>query len=223
MSRQLVVPGEFITDEKCRLGDGVFKEKDRVYASVLGLLDKKENFVKVIPLSGRYFPRVNDYVVAMVQEPRSSFWILDMNSGYSAVLNASDYRKELDPYDTDLLEIMPPGEMVYVKIREVAQNWRIFVTMRDREARRLDRGRLVEVDAARIPRVIGRKASMISMIKRETGCNILAGQNGLVWIDGRGARPDIAEKAVEKVGKEAHTSGLTDSIKNMIIEMREKE
>ncbi len=222
MNRQMVVPGELIASEKCKLGDGVFLENGKVYASLFGLLDKRGDFVRVIPLSGKYFPRVGDYVIAMVQEPHSSFWILDINSGYSASLNAGDYKRELDPYNTDLMKIMKPGEMIYARIREVSPGWKVYITMRDREARSLSGGELIEVQAARIPRVIGKKASMISMIKRETGCNILVGQNGWVWIDARGARPDIAAKAVERAARDAHTSGLTDSINKMIIEMREQ-
>src|SRR3989442_15838937 len=58
-------------------------------------------------------------------------------------------------------------------------------------------GRVVEISAAKIPRLIGRKGSMISMLKRETGCQITVGQNGvaLVW----GKTPDAETLAVEAI------------------------
>src|SRR6266705_3350248 len=78
-------------------------------------------------------------------------------------------------------------------------------------------GRVVEISASKIPRLIGRKGSMISMLKHETGCQITVGQNGiaLVW----GKTPDaerLAVEAIYMVEREAHTRGLTDRIREMI-------
>ena len=54
---------------------------------------------------------------------------------------------------------------------------------------------------------------MVSMVKQATGCKIVVGQNGLVWIDGEPDKELIAANAVKKIEEESHLSGLTDRIK----------
>ena len=78
-------------------------------------------------------------------------------------------------------------------------------------------GRVVEIAAAKIPRLIGRKGSMISMLKQETGCQITVGRNGVVLVWGKTPESErLAVEAIYMVEKEAHTRGLTDRIRDMI-------
>ena len=63
---------------------------------------------------------------------------------------------------------------------------------------------------------------MVSMIKKETGCQLTIGQNGLVLISGRSPEEErIAVLALRKIEKESHTSGLTDKVTEMIRKERE--
>jgi exosome complex component RRP4 len=84
------------------------------------------------------------------------------------------------------------------------------------------RGQLVEVTPTKIPRVIGRQGSMVGMIKRETGCQLTIGQNGLILINGRSPKDErLAFMALRKIEAESHTSGLTDRVTEMIKKERE--
>ena len=55
---------------------------------------------------------------------------------------------------------------------------------------------------------------MIKMIQEKTKTHILVGQNGIVWIKGDNA--GIVVRAIEKISREAHISGLTDRISKFI-------
>jgi exosome complex component RRP4 len=71
----------------------------------------------------------------------------------------------------------------------------------------------------KIPRLIGRRGSMINSIKRETGTNITIGQNGLILISGkRLAYENLAIRVVHLIEAEAHTSGLTERVTKFIKE-----
>jgi len=60
---------------------------------------------------------------------------------------------------------------------------------------------------------------MISMIKQETGCNIILGVNGVVLITGKTLEDEqLATMAILKIEEESHTSGLTDRITKMLKE-----
>jgi exosome complex component RRP4 len=75
---------------------------------------------------------------------------------------------------------------------------------------------LVEIIATRVPRLIGRKGSMINMIKSELKCDVVVGQNGIVWLKGDPDHVVIAIEAIRQIEREAHTSGLTDRIREAI-------
>src|SRR3989304_3369929 len=70
---------------------------------------------------------------------------------------------------------------------------------------------------------IGRKGSMISTIKQETGCQIILGVNGVILITGKTpADEELAMKAIQKIEEESHTSGLTDRITQLLKEEKPK-
>ncbi len=217
MERRLVIPGEEVAQGSLKLGEGVYRDGEKIYSSILGLLDLKENSVRVIPLTGKYLPKVGDYVVGkVIGNPLPTAWEIDFYSPYNALLNASDYYKEIDPFSVPLSRIMRPGRMVYALIREITPNKRIYLTLRTRGTHTLKGGRIVYISPAKIPRVIGKKRSMINMIRELTGCRVLVGQNGLVWVKGDFEMENLVERVLKKIEAEAHTSGLTDRIKEMI-------
>ena len=52
---------------------------------------------------------------------------------------------------------------------------------------------------------------MISMIKQETGCQIILGLNGVILVTGKTLEDEeLAIAAINKIEEESHTSGLTD-------------
>lgn len=221
MERKMVIPGDLIAEGNYKLGEGAFAEANRVYSSVAGLVDEDRGYIRVIPLAGKYMPKVEDYVIGIVSAVEPNFWELDINSAYAALLNGDDYYRDIPP-SMSLIKVMPLGEVAYMMIREVTQRKKVYATMRQRAARVLKGGRIVKIAPTKVPRVIGKNSSMITMIKKETGCDILVGQNGRVWINGSLPRIDLATKVISTIEKEAHTSGLTERIKKMIIDEREK-
>jgi len=62
------------------------------------------------------------------------------------------------------------------------------------------------------------------MLKKELDCSIFVGQNGRIWLRGDEKMMDLAIRTIFKIEREAHTSGLTDKIKeylkNELEEMR---
>ena len=64
---------------------------------------------------------------------------------------------------------------------------------------------------------------MIAMLKNETNCNIFIGQNGRVWITGKDKDLELAVKAVLKIEKESHVSGLTDRLTRFLKEEKGKK
>jgi len=82
---------------------------------------------------------------------------------------------------------------------------------------RVEGGIIVDLTPGKIPRLIGRKGSMIGMLNQQSGCDIVVGQNGKILIRGKNARKiDSVIKAIRMIEDEAHTTGLTDRVKAFI-------
>lgn len=217
MKRELVIPGKEVAQGNIKLGKGVYREGDKIYSSILGLLDKKNQMVRVIPIAGKYFPNVGDYVVGkVIGAPLPAAWELEIYSAYKAILNASDYYREIDPFRVPLNKVMEPGTMLYALIREISPQRKVYITMRTRGTAVLRGGRVVTLLPAKIPRVIGKKRSMLNMIRKMTMCRVLVGQNGMVWVKGEKEMEDLVEKVLKEIEEKAHTPGLTDRIREMI-------
>jgi exosome complex component RRP4 len=82
----------------------------------------------------------------------------------------------------------------------------------------------MRITPTKIPRVIGRKGSMISMIKQETNCQIILGLNGVILVTGKNvADEDLAMRSIKKIEEESHTTGLTDRITQLLKEEKAKQ
>jgi len=62
-----------------------------------------------------------------------------------------------------------------------------------------------------VPRVIGKEASMINLIKKKTNTVIYVGTNGYVYIGSQG-NVSKAIEALNMIVRRSHLSGLTDTI-----------
>ena len=193
--RQLVVPGDVITEEHVKLGPGVYVRGGKVVAGVLGFADVVNGTARVIPLEGKYLPRVGDSVIGIVVDVKIPGYDVDVNSPYTAFLP-----KDAVEGDADY------GDVVVGTIKYVDEVRNALLA----NARVLKGGELINIPPSRVPRVIGKNASMINLLKSKTGAAILVGANGRIWI--HGGHAGIAKEAIFKIDREAHTSGLTDRI-----------
>ncbi len=215
-TRQVVLPGDLIDERKGRkLGNGVYEENDKAFSKFLGVPRTNENEINVIPLSGIYLPKFGDRVIGIIDSVEVSGWFIDMNSPYSAFLPVSEGVDEfVDLQRSELSRYYDVGDIIFCKLSRVTKNKTVQASMRDFESRKLRSGVLIKVTPTKIPRIIGKEGSMIMMIKDKTKCEIIAGQNGFVWI--RGEDKDKAIEAILTIEKESHMSGLTEKIEKML-------
>ena len=157
-------------------------------------------------------------VIGKIIEINLHGWIVDINSPYLAMLRPTEaLNKSYKPQKDELSEFLNVGDLIQAKIIAYDRTRNPLLTIKEPSLGKITRGQIVKVSPAKIPRIIGRKGSMINMLKRETRCNIVVGQNGLIHICGRNSEDErIAVLAIKKIELEAHTSGLTDRIAEMI-------
>ena len=83
--------------------------------------------------------------------------------------------------------------------------------------RKLIGGKIIQICAVKVPRVIGKQGSMVGMIKDATGCQIIVGQNGRIWVSGKNPEDELlATRAIALIEEKAHISGLTEVVKQFL-------
>ncbi len=213
--REIVVPGEPVNCEGRKPGFGIYRKDGKYYASTLGLRTVKSSFIDVIPLAGKYVPYSGDEIIGTVSGINTSSWLLDISSPYPALLHASESPWKVEFNATaKYLEI---GDSVTATVLSVDDSKHVQLTMREQNLRKLNGGHIVDVSFGKVPRVIGKKGSMLEMLKSETGCRILVGRNGRIWIDGPVEKILVAAKAIEMIDTGAQTYGLTDRVREFLV------
>ncbi|RLE50609.1 MAG: RNA-binding protein [Candidatus Methanomethylicota archaeon] len=222
--KQVVAPGDLLAEGDYQAGENVYRDGKRLYASAIGLAELKNKAVSVVSLRGRYMPKQGDLVIGNVIDVSLTSWLVDINAPYNAVLFASEFlSKPINPAKEDIRKHLDVGEMIVAKILAFDRTKDPALTAKGRGLGKIKKGIVLEVDVTRIPRIIGRKGSMINMLKKETGCQITIGQNGRIWIRGKTPEDEaIAANAIKKIEREAHISGLTDRVRAYILQMRSK-
>ncbi|MCX6778583.1 MAG: hypothetical protein NT157_06945 [Candidatus Micrarchaeota archaeon] len=148
-----------------------------------------------MPLNGPYLPRDEDYVVGIVKEVKFAGYNVDIKSPYDAFISAKDTRTKF-----------ALGDIVFGKLKDVDEVNNANLS----QAKNLGRGNIVEISSVKIPRVIGKKSSMVNMIVKSTGSEVYVGKNGRIWIGGGDS--SLAARAILKIEAEAHIPGLTERI-----------
>ena len=80
-------------------------------------------------------------------------------------------------------------------------------------------GRLIRVNNQKVPRIIGKQGSMISMIKKKTNCEITVGQNGIIWVKGSPEGELMAVRAIKQIELKSHQEGLTEKMEKFLDKM----
>lgn len=211
-SNDIVTPGEVVFDgNELYANQGVYEEDGKIYSKYFGTVMFGDNSVQVRPMHGRYMPEEEDIVIGEVTRVSYSRWTIEFNSPYEGSLNIADATDEyVDLDEDDLTDFYEVGDAVAVKIKSVTEGMDVDLSMEDKRCKKLRGGRVIEIPPSKVPRVIGKKGRMIKQVTNKTGCNVIVGQNGQVWIKGDNA--NLAVRGVHRIVEEAHTNDLTDRI-----------
>jgi exosome complex component RRP4 len=222
--KQLVTPGELLAEGEYLPGENTYVEQNKIYASRIGLVDTDNKKVNVVALRAFYVPKMGDIVIGTVIEVGFNGWTIDIEAPYTALLRASDVlSRPFKPQNDELSAVLNAGDLIVAKIASYDRAHDPQLTVGEPGLGKITRGQILHVTPTKIPRVIGRKGSMISMIKQETGCQIILGLNGVILVTGKAPEEeDLAIEVIKKIEQESHTSGLTDRITQLLKERKGK-
>ena len=213
-----VIPGEVIISGSYRAEQNTVLQGDKILATSIGLSDVHDGSVRVIPLTGGYYPKDDDLVIGKIISHSAMSWEVDINSCYSGMLPATDvFGRDFSSHSDDLSSKLRKGDLIATRIVNSDKTRDPLLTISGRELGKIDDGELVEISPSKVARLIGKRGSMIQMIESATRAQITIGQNGLIVIaceDSDGLLRAI--NAVELVEEKAHVADLTDRISEML-------
>ncbi len=215
--REIVVPGEILAKGMDYIpAGGTFRDNEDIIANQLGVVSLNGRLVKLVPLTGKYVPKVNDIIIGKVFDMTFSGWLLDIGCAYTAMLSIRDATEFIER-NSDLTQYYDYNDIIAAKIIKVTRSKAVDLTTKGPGLRKLKEGKIIEVTPSKVPRIIGKQGSMITMIKDATDCRIIVGQNGRIWVHGVDSDKEIvATRAIMKIEQESHTEGLTDKIKEFL-------
>jgi exosome complex component RRP4 len=219
--KQLVGPGDVLAEGPYFAGENTYREGTKIFSSRVGMAEVIGNKLIVVPVKGVYIPRLDDIVLGRVTDIGMSGWQVDIYAPYPAMLPASEtpMHHGRESMRRDLGRIYGVGDLMIAQVIAFDRTRDPLLTTKGRGLGKVSSGRVARITPTKIPRIIGKQGSMITMLKKETGTDIIAGQNGVILVTGR--NPDqerIAVEAIYMIEREAHTTGLTDRVKAMILE-----
>src|SRR3989338_7938701 len=104
--RNIVIPGEALAEGMDYLpGENTYRQDDKIYAKVLGLVSLAGRVVKLTPLSGPYVPKAGDKIIGRVIDITMTGWRMDTATAYSAMLNMKDASTHFIRNNEDLSKI----------------------------------------------------------------------------------------------------------------------
>ena len=216
--RKYVIPGDVVTTGPFRPEQNVILDGDKIIATTIGISEIYDDSVKVIPLTGMYIPKIDDLVIAKVNSHTSLSWELNINSCYVGFLPAQDvFGRDFSAHADELSSKLKTGDLVAARIANFDRTRDPLVTISDRDLGQIDSGELVEISPSKVPRLIGKRGTMIQMIEMATDAAITIGQNGWVVISCESPEGLLkAKKAIQMVNEQAHIANLTDQVKEML-------
>ena len=213
--REIVIPSQVLGDvKKNRAGSGTFIKDGKIYAERLGILNRRTEYINVVPLKGRYDPIEGDFVIGVVEEALAAGWLVDINAPSPAFLHTNEVPWDVEFGETE--KYLNHGDSIMAKVLQVDQEKKLQITLKDRNLYKIKGGQIINVEPSKVPRIIGKKGSMISVLKKYTKCRIFVGQNGRIWVDGEEEGVKKVIDTIKMIENESLSFGLTNKIEELL-------
>ncbi len=217
LRRKYVIPGEVVAQGNIRADSNVMRIGDKIVSTRVGMAEIARDVVRVVPLSGPYIPRVDDLVVGKVIDYSAFAWEIDMNSCFFGILSAqSVFGRDYSPAKDSLTDKLAVGDMIAANVIAFDRTRDPLLSISGPNLGRIPRGHVVKISPTKVPRLIGKKGSMIKSIESGTNSRMLIGQNGIVVIVGSTENMVNAARAVSLVEKEAHSADLSEKVQKLL-------
>ncbi len=196
----IYLPGDKVDVDQSKIDRIAIQKRDNsMYATVVGTIDDRT----YVPLEIAYRAKIGDNIVGFVVMKRSVGYFIDSGTAYTMIVLNRELQGELRM-----------GNIISARISRVEDDQTVILN----NVRRLKAGKIVEVPSSKVPRIIGKDASMIKLIKEKTNCDLFVGANGYVYITDRDKNANVSKAiaAIRMIVRMSHLHSLTDIVEKFL-------
>jgi len=217
VERKQVIPGDVIARGDYRYGSYIEKRGDSYVALRVGLAEVGREGIKLNPLTGPYLPRPDDEVIGKVIDINGFGWVIDINSCFDGFLPASFvFGREFSPSTHDLTTKFRVGDIVGCRIESFERSRDPQLSIRGHGYGKIPKGEIIKLSPTKVPRLIGRRGTMINMISERTSCDVKVGQNGVVVVVGPPEGIVKTVNAIKMIENETHAADLAKKVEEYL-------
>jgi exosome complex component RRP4 len=217
VERKQVIPGDVITRGNYRYGSYIEKRGDEYVALRVGLAEVSHEGVKLNPLSGPYIPREDDQVIGKVVDINGFGWVVDINSCFDGFLPASFvFGREFSPATHDLSSKFKIGDVIGARIESFDRSRDPQLSIRGEGYGKIPEGEIIKISPTKVPRLIGRRGSMVNLITERTGCDVQVGQNGVIVVVGPPEGIVKTANVIRMIDMQVHSANLTGKVEEYL-------
>ena len=217
IERKYVIPGDVIIEGDYKPISNVIKHNNKIISTRIGMSEIGRNEVKVIPLNGTYVPKIDDLVIGTVADMSAFAWEVDINSWFFGILTGSSvFGRGFSAAKDSMSDKFKRGDCLSARILAFDRTRDPLITISGPGLGKIRDGEIAKISPSKIPRVIGKKGTMINLIEEKTSCKLTIGQNGSILLRGTDESISKSKDALSLIEKNAHLSNLNDKVISLI-------
>eukprot|EP01038_Epipyxis_sp_PR26KG_P016255 gene16255-22137_t len=176
-----------------RIGNGLKQDKDGIVSTLPGVLTyRPPNTYYIDTQSKRYYPRVGDQVIGVIEERGGDFYIMNIFSGTNCILNRLSFegatkrnKPELRKGDIVYARVMIASrgvdtELSCLTLSGTKKEWTTGETVYGE----LVQGLLVHVSSVTIKTLLQPDCPVLTNLAKYFAFEVSVGMNGCVWLRG---------------------------------------
>ncbi|KTW28141.1 hypothetical protein T552_02000 [Pneumocystis carinii B80] len=221
---KIVTPGEFITDDpQFMRGHGTYTdEKNIVYGSVAGTVQRVNKLISVKPLRSRYLPEIGDLVVGKIVKVGHKRWKVDIGSKQDAILMLSSInlpggilRRKSETDELQMRTFFSEGDLLVAEVQTFYSDGGVSLHTRSLKYGKLRNGLFIQVPSNLIMR------SNVHLYNLPNGTDVILGTNGYIWVSKHIeislGRQGVSITRLEEEASETIYSNINDEIEPYIL------
>ncbi|MEM1508707.1 MAG: exosome complex RNA-binding protein Rrp4 [Thermofilaceae archaeon] len=214
---QIIIPGELIAEGSYEISGPHFSRGKKFYSKVLSVtVIEKPKKIRLIPIKRCYIPSEGDLIIGKVIDVGPTYWLVDINSPYTAILQVSEIFPRPTSHQKDLSSIFRVGDLLAAKVLLFDFTHDPLLTMKESRLGRVEKGLLVEVSPARVSRVIGKRGQVVNYLKEAFNVEITVGRNGRIIVIGEEADLEAsAAYVIKRLCEEHYVADPLEEVKKL--------
>ena len=216
--------------------DSISKIGDQLISNKAGLIDVFNDQTNILPYKNIYKPKQVDFVIGIVIGFMPNGWQIDLFSYKKHMLPAaetpilqvlnprsndkSSYRRRperFDPTKHELKDFLKIGYIIRAEVIEASRLGNSLLSMNQRGSlEKISDAYYMKINVSKLPRIIGKKGSMLKLLEDTSNTKLFIGQNGVIAIEGTIESYRKVKETINMISKNIFTKGLTDKVLEML-------